>query len=55
VRGFADQAQANALCKSLKSKGQDCFVRRDVGSNVRMAESAPKSAPARPRQQIAAR
>ena len=55
VRGFADHAQANALCKSLKSQGQDCFVRRDAGSNVRMAESAPKAGSGRPRQQIAAR
>ena len=55
VRGFADHAQASALCKSLKSKGQDCFVRRDAGSNVRMADSAPKAASGRPRQLIAAR
>ncbi len=55
VRGFADHAQAKTLCQSLKSKGQDCFVRRDAGSNVRMADSAPKAASGRPRQFIAAR
>ena len=55
VRGFADHAQASALCKSLKGKGQDCFVRRDAGSSVRMADSAPKTASGRPRQLIAAR
>lgn len=55
VHGFADHAQANTLCKSLKSKGQDCFVRRDAGSNARMADRMTKAASGRPLKQIAAR
>lgn len=56
VRGFSDHAQANALCKSLMSKGQDCFVRRDAGDDVRMASGRLNTGSLRPAdQQIAVR
>jgi len=47
VRGFADRATANALCKRLTTGGQSCFVRLDDNGAARMARAGGQKMGAR--------
>lgn len=45
LSGFEDRGAADGLCRSLRAKGQACFVRRDAGvaEAVRMAKLGAKA------------
>lgn len=46
LSGFGDRGSADGFCRSLRAKGQACFVRRDAGvaEAVRMARAGAKAA-----------
>lgn len=46
LSGFGDRGSADGFCRSLRAKGQACFVRRDAGvaEAIRMARSGAKGA-----------
>lgn len=45
LSGFGDRGAADGFCRSLRAKGQACFVRRDAGvaEAIRMARSGTKA------------
>jgi len=45
IRGFKDHGSANALCQSLRSEGQSCFVRLDDTDSTRTARAQAKGEP----------